>query len=435
MAYRGSSAIEYIFIVAIALTALVAIATISINTGNDSIRVAQAKDSVAKLAQSADYVSSLGPGSRETISVLLPSGMSLLQTSGNVVHMRISLSSGESDVYSKSESTLIGDVNMVPGLQTVTITSLPDGSVLFGNPLIVCSPQSVFTSVPNNYNGGTEPVVISDLASYPISALTAYLSTSGSINLTGNGYIRIANSQPLPSAITNNTTATLNINFNTSSQASGVYIGTLNVNGSNGSRCITQIYINVVNNDNSSSGQNIVVAVDLGAASLSAEKSGASGLVGLVSNATQLGVVLFDGSGNIANTSLMMMSSANKTYMENFINTGSGGSDIDGAITSASNMLQPLAGQKAIILFTDSTVSSPGNGNAGKIYCADGSPGCHPDDTNVNTIRDANNITLYIVDYGSSDDEAMTTYALSTGGQYYYGFNTDMLQVYQDLWN
>ena len=92
MGLRGASSIEYLFITGIAISALAIIVLISMNTGSDSIRVAQAKDSVEKLALPADYVYSLGPGSRETVSVYLPQGIDFINISEDRIHMRVALS-------------------------------------------------------------------------------------------------------------------------------------------------------------------------------------------------------------------------------------------------------------------------------------------------------------------------------------------------------
>ena len=67
--------------VAIAFTAIIFFFASSYSA--DSLRVAQAQDSVDRLAAAADYVYSLGPNSKDYVTVYLPEDLSHINVSGD----------------------------------------------------------------------------------------------------------------------------------------------------------------------------------------------------------------------------------------------------------------------------------------------------------------------------------------------------------------
>ncbi|MCX6772517.1 MAG: hypothetical protein NTV88_01970 [Candidatus Micrarchaeota archaeon] len=236
MGLRGASSLEYLFLTGIALSALALIIVISMNTGSDSIRVTQAKDSVEKLGLSADYVYSLGPGSRETVSVLMPQGIEFISISSNRIHMRITLSSGSSDVYAKANGKLLGKIPTSAGAHKITITTLLDGSVLFGDSSLDCSPARISQNIPFG-GAGSSIVTIRNIAQSDVSNLSA--SRTGSVSNIST------NSQPSPSSIAPNGTSTFTLQFTGSPV--GIYSGIVEVSASNGTSCFTEISANVYN--------------------------------------------------------------------------------------------------------------------------------------------------------------------------------------------
>ncbi|VVB98829.1 von Willebrand factor type A domain protein [uncultured archaeon] len=235
---KGASSIEYLFVTGIALAALSIFIVISMNISNDSIRIAQAKNAVETLAKSADYVNSLGAGSKETVSVFLPKGVGAIDVFNNTVHMRVALSSGDSDVYAKGNGKLVGKVDPVPGEQRVPITALPDGRVLFGDALLDCTPARISLNIP--YNGANSSgVKIQNIALYPLSNLTA--------TVTGSVSSIATYPQPSPQSLAPGENATLSLQFSPGG-STGIYSGLLNVEGSNGSSCYTELFINSFDN-------------------------------------------------------------------------------------------------------------------------------------------------------------------------------------------
>lgn len=234
---KGATSIEYLFISGIAIGALAIIMMIGTSMGNDSIRVAQAKDTVETLAKSADYVYSLGPGTKDTVSVYLPKGIRILDVSDDRVHMRVSLSSGDSDVYAKTHGKLVGAVPSIAGKQSVTITALPDGSVLFGEALLECSPARISLNVPYDGTGSAE-INVTNIAAFNITGLSASINGSASAIATFSG--------PAPADVESGNTSTLGLQFDPGGVA-GIYSGIARVDGGNGSSCFTELHVNAYN--------------------------------------------------------------------------------------------------------------------------------------------------------------------------------------------
>jgi uncharacterized protein (UPF0333 family) len=141
MHMKGLSSIEYLFVTGLGIAALALVIVIIMNTGNDSMRLAQAKEAVDALAKSADYVYSLGPCSQETVGVYLPQGIRSINASGNTIRMTVALSAGDSDVYAKTNGMLNGTIRGEQGAQKVTITSTQNktwNGVTLGNASADC---------------------------------------------------------------------------------------------------------------------------------------------------------------------------------------------------------------------------------------------------------------------------------------------------------
>ena len=241
MAMKGLSSIEYLFVTGLALMALVAVAIISTNIGSDSIRVTQTRDTVEKLANSADYVYSLGPGSKETVSVSLPSGVKFITVSDDRIHARVALSSGDSDVYAKSKGArLIGAVAALAGQQQVTITALSDGSVLFGNALLLCDPARVSLNVNKT---STDRFTLVNVTNIDYENNQTFTGLSASVS----GSVRNITVQPEPTVspdqLAPGNRTQVRLDFNPAGEQE-IYSGMLQVQGSNNSRCFSEIFVN-----------------------------------------------------------------------------------------------------------------------------------------------------------------------------------------------
>ena len=98
---RGQVSIEYLGITAFFLVAAAVFFSYSLLSFGDNKNIALADDSVSKIANNANFVSSLGNGSKVYFDVELPDGTQSIATSGKIV--RVLYSGGRiSYAYSKT---------------------------------------------------------------------------------------------------------------------------------------------------------------------------------------------------------------------------------------------------------------------------------------------------------------------------------------------
>ena len=229
---RGLASIEYLFVAGLSLSALAVIIIVGMGMGNDSVRVTQAKDTVDSLGKAADYVYALGPGSKETVSVWLPQGIIFVNASGNQLHMRVGLSSGETDVYAKTNGQLIGGIRPIAGAQEVTITAIGNGRVLIGRPGLACEPAAMTRTIPQG-GTGTASIIVTNTAGYNITGIAA--GKSGAISAMTDV------TQPA-SALAPGASSSVGLAFSVpAAQAVGSYGGLITVAGSNESECSSSI--------------------------------------------------------------------------------------------------------------------------------------------------------------------------------------------------
>ena len=233
MPKKGQTSLEQLIITGIGLTFIALIFYLSINMANDNVRVSQAKDSVDKLAKSADYVYSLGPGSKDTVRVTLPQGMRFLNTSDNHIHMRVSLSSGDADVFANTKGALIGSIPQFSSQQDVAVIATADGKIQFGNDLLTCFPSSITQSIAQG-GSNSSTVTVANVYGSQITNISATISTISDITTVTQ-----------PASILNASgTTSAGLSFSVPlSKAVGTYSGVLTVNGSNSSQCITTVTI------------------------------------------------------------------------------------------------------------------------------------------------------------------------------------------------
>jgi|GEM_PF-2302881 hypothetical protein len=232
---KGQSSLEQLLVTALGLAFIALIFYFAISFATDNIRAAQGKDAVEKLANAADYVYSLGPGSKDTVNLFLPEGVEFLNTSGNRIHLRISLSSGSTDIFANTKTAIIGSLPGTSGPMTVDVISTSSGKVMIGGDLITCNPTTIMKSFVQG-GSGTDSVSITNVVDYTINDLGASVS--------GNILDLVSISTPPSSSLSAGASTSTGLSFSVStSKTVGTYSGQLIVNGTNSSECSTSITV------------------------------------------------------------------------------------------------------------------------------------------------------------------------------------------------
>ncbi|VVB58757.1 Uncharacterised protein [Candidatus Anstonella stagnisolia] len=233
---RGQASLEQLIITGIALFIVAMIFYFSINYARDSSRIAQGKDAVEKLAKSADYVHALGEGAKTRVDLYIPEGVEFVNASGGRIQMRISLSSGETDVFANTQAALVGEIPIISGANQVSVATTANGNVMFGEDYISCSPSSVVRSFVQG-GSGNDSVVVGNIADFTISGISANLSGEAAGLVSLGSYASSLGAG-------NSTSVPLGFSI-PSNQAVGTYGATLVVSASNFSECSTQITVSV----------------------------------------------------------------------------------------------------------------------------------------------------------------------------------------------
>ncbi|MFA5246492.1 MAG: hypothetical protein WC408_01215 [Candidatus Micrarchaeia archaeon] len=242
MKTRGQSALEQLLISGLAIGIVALFFAIAMNYASDSIRIAQARDAVDKIASASDYVHSLGNGAKTTVKIYLPEGVRLINMTGNRVHMRVALPSGDTDIYSTTNAPLRGTLSGTSaGAQDIVLSSITSGAVQVGDVSLSCTPSSISKTFIRN-STSNETINISNGNEAQITGITATLTG----NLDQVGSITTA-----PATMLNAGAWTaFNVSFNITETATyAKYSGTVSTSGSGNAGCDTDITIYVISNE------------------------------------------------------------------------------------------------------------------------------------------------------------------------------------------
>ena len=138
---KGQGSLENMIMVGVGLAAAVIFFYIAMMILDDSTAASQAKDAVNRLAQEADYVYSLAPGTARHVDFTIPRGTELIEVGDHRVHMRVQLSSGPTDFYANTRPDLVGSLRVNPGPSRALVKHLESGNVLIGNKELAFTPM------------------------------------------------------------------------------------------------------------------------------------------------------------------------------------------------------------------------------------------------------------------------------------------------------
>ncbi len=234
---KGQASLEQLIITSLGIGLVAIMFYFLINQATDNIRTTQARDAIAKIARTSDYIYSLGPGSKDQVEVLFPEGTQFVNVTGNTIWLRVSLSSGDADVFANTRAPLIGVVTEDQGKQQITLVATDNGKVRFGASALSCTPSSITKTIAQGASA-SDSITISNSGDTTLTNVTA--SLSGSIaSLTSI-------SSPPSASINASSSTSAGLNFSIPlAQTPGTYTGTLTVSASNGTECSSSIIVSV----------------------------------------------------------------------------------------------------------------------------------------------------------------------------------------------
>lgn len=234
---KAQASMEQLIVIGVAL-AFVAIAFYFASSySSDSVKIAQSEDAVGRLAAGADYVYSLGPNSKEYVTVYLPQDIQATDINGSRILFRLRTSSGITDVFANSKAELIGSLPSYRGKQKILIQYLPSGKVSIGEAGLICTPSTLIASI-NGSGQGPIVLTVTNVADYRVTGLTA--STSGA----AAQFLYITSFGPGELDPEGNAVALGSYNVPPGT-ASGIYGGAVDIESANDGSCSMQVTLHV----------------------------------------------------------------------------------------------------------------------------------------------------------------------------------------------
>src|SRR3990167_7674552 len=96
---RAQVSLEYLLFAGVMLTILIPVFSYALYATNQHIRTSQANELVQRVAETADSLYSIGPGSQDTLTVIVPGGVQSITIQGNEINLRLNIFNSISDIY------------------------------------------------------------------------------------------------------------------------------------------------------------------------------------------------------------------------------------------------------------------------------------------------------------------------------------------------
>ena len=120
---KGQAALDYMIIAAFSLVLIIPVFYYAVVYSSDSIAVAQTTDAVNTIAKAADNTYSLGEGSLQKVQVNVPNGVESINITSNLVVMRVTTTTGTSDVVAITKAPVNGSLTNVAGTYFIVLNN------------------------------------------------------------------------------------------------------------------------------------------------------------------------------------------------------------------------------------------------------------------------------------------------------------------------
>src|SRR3989344_1202904 len=145
---RGQSSAEVLTLVGIFLIILIPIFFISMSITGASIKQQQGDDAVTSLAQAANEVYSLSPGTKRVVTIEIPSGVQDDVVAGNEIVLK---TSDRGDIVATTNALVVGSIPTEKGRYNVEVEHLTSGVVRIGSAPADTTPPTITFKSPLGY--------------------------------------------------------------------------------------------------------------------------------------------------------------------------------------------------------------------------------------------------------------------------------------------
>jgi uncharacterized protein (UPF0333 family) len=243
MGKRAQASMEYLMIAGFLLVVVGIAFLYSQSSLSNSVDDAKAKTAVNTLAKAIDQVYALGPGSKLTVTLDLPTGISSQIVEDNLVGYITTVNGNPAHYYADTKAKLYGILPTTGGPQTVTLQVNDSGQVYVGetNFGIAITPLAINVNLDINQTLNQKYLfTIQNLNSTPISGVSLSVDPTSSI------YSYVTSIGSVPSTLSANQSVDFNVTLVFPGSATPqVYSGYLNADSNNGNaKALLQIVVN-----------------------------------------------------------------------------------------------------------------------------------------------------------------------------------------------
>ena len=123
---KYQAATEYLILVGTILAILIPVLYYFSYQSSNTLNLNDAQDVVSTLAKTADYVYSLGPGTKTNVLITIPEGVHNISIKGSEITLNLG---GYGEVVGISKANLTGNLSSLKGTYQVKIELLESGLV------------------------------------------------------------------------------------------------------------------------------------------------------------------------------------------------------------------------------------------------------------------------------------------------------------------
>ncbi len=126
---KAQVATEYLFILGLILLVLIPLLYYATKESTSTLGLNDAQDAVQTLAKTADYVYSLGPGTRSVVLITIPQGVYEIRVNGREIALNLT---GYKEVVAYTKANLTGNLSSLQGTYNIPVTLQDNGIVKIG---------------------------------------------------------------------------------------------------------------------------------------------------------------------------------------------------------------------------------------------------------------------------------------------------------------
>lgn len=128
---RGQLSVEYMAVIGALIVIAIPLFYYTTVKTNQEIKLSQADTTINSLANTADAIYALGPGSKKHVWITIPKGVTSSSLNNREILLQLSIFGSTSELHASTKADLTGEIPTDPGTYKINVEMLEDGRVNF----------------------------------------------------------------------------------------------------------------------------------------------------------------------------------------------------------------------------------------------------------------------------------------------------------------